>query len=528
MIKTPKFQDLTSTLSQLVRINNTEYKSIERRMDEYLQFGLDNTGFNTGIISRIEKDVYTILHSISWNKDCKAGLQVPRFDTLCNTVYESHKPLFVPCVSDTHFKDLPGAIFLNLQAYICSPIIINNEVYGTLTFCAEETCDSQDDWNFACTLVDLLSQSVAKIIKETLLIEKLDEEKKLLEMGSKLNRMVTVKTIIKTGQLTCASNFNTLWELDLAKSLDEIDYKELMSKIIEEDHPIVLQAFKKSVHQDLEPFEYRIKRFNGNYRWIRHQSICNREKGYVLSIMQDITSIKNNELQLAQNNKELEQIAYATAHDLQEPLKTIECFTTLLKKKHGDKIGSAGNQYLGYLNNASTRMKNQIDGLLEHSTIGKNGSTQLLNLKVLLENILERFEPEIKQSNAKINITDLPIICTYPKEQKILWENLISNALKFRREDQKCCIDISATSSPTHWIFKISDNGIGMESKNIPKIFQLYSQLNPKGKYKGTGVGLAHCHKIIKLHHGETRITSSLNKGTTIQFTIKKSINVNN
>ncbi|OFX58129.1 MAG: hypothetical protein A2046_10370 [Bacteroidetes bacterium GWA2_30_7] len=246
---------------------------------------------------------------------------------------------------------------------------------------------------------------------------------------------------------------------------------------------------------------------------------------FILSI--DITERKLAEIKLiSQNkelirmNKELEQFAYITSHDLQEPLKSLISFTQLIQAEFGGKFDADFEQYFYFIRKSSERMKLLIKGLLDYSRIGKNKELTLVNCNNICNTILRNLDASIKESNAKIQINNLPELSGYEIELGQLFQNLISNALKFRKKDISPIIQIKAEKKKKHWLFSIQDNGIGIEKEHFEKIFLIYQRLHNRNDYEGTGIGLAYCKKIIDLHKGEIWVESELNKGSIFYFTL--------
>ena len=255
---------------------------------------------------------------------------------------------------------------------------------------------------------------------------------------------------------------------------------------------------------------------------MRHEVRCEPEKGFVLGIVQDITLLKNSLKELENKNKELEQFAYVAAHDLREPLQTIGGFSKVLSAKYKSKIDEEGQEILSYLGNASIRMKNQINGLLTYSKIGRSGQLQDVDIDKLVKDIQSDFKFEIQESKTKIIFDQLPIIKGYPVELRMLFQNIFSNAMKFRQKAISPIIQIRCKEAKNFLEFSIIDNGIGIAEENIQKIFDLFTRLNTSSEYTGTGIGLAQCKKIIELHGGTINVHSKLNEGTTFEFTIKR------
>lgn len=229
---------------------------------------------------------------------------------------------------------------------------------------------------------------------------------------------------------------------------------------------------------------------------------------------------KNKELH--QKNKELEQFNYITSHDLQEPLLTITGFSQLLNKKYHDVLDEQGKKSLTHINESTTRMSELIKALLDYSRIGNSMVVEEVNLNELIKDVVKDLELQIEEAQAHLEIMDLPTIRGLRNELGLLFQNLISNAIKFRKKGVPPYIQISVEDTSEKWHFSVSDNGIGISEEHHSKIFDMFQRVYTRDKYVGSGIGLAHCKKIANLHKGEIALDSEEGKGSTFSFTISK------
>ena len=302
------------------------------------------------------------------------------------------------------------------------------------------------------------------------------------------------------------------------------------------DLPDTYALLGKHIESDGKiPFEIevRYKHKDGSIIWvICSGSIVQRdEKGKPIEMIGchiDNTELKKAEgiqkyaNELKRKNTEMEQFAYVASHDLQEPLNTIQGFINLLRSK--DLQDEETLQYLNYISQGANRMSNLIKGLLEYSRIGKETLMAKVNCNTLLEEVKADLNLSIKECEAKIEISELPSVMGYEIELRILFQNLLSNALKFRGEEFPV-ITVSCLNESEHWTFLVADNGIGVDPAFSEKIFKLYQRLHPRGEYQGYGLGLAQCHKIVtELHNGRIWIEPNKPKGSIFYFTIPHSI----
>lgn len=230
---------------------------------------------------------------------------------------------------------------------------------------------------------------------------------------------------------------------------------------------------------------------------------------------------KLNELvkKLKESNEELQQFAYVASHDLQEPLRMVASFTQLLERRYKDKLDKDGLDFINFAVDGANRMKNLIDGLLSYSRITTHSRPPApVDLQKLVDNVIGSLNL-IDENNAVIIYDNLPVISGDKNQIFQLFQNLIINGVKYRREE-KPVIKITADKENSNWLFKVSDNGIGIEKKFFEKIFVVFQRLNSREKYEGTGIGLSVCKRIIERMGGKIWVDSEINKGSTFYFTL--------
>ncbi len=235
-----------------------------------------------------------------------------------------------------------------------------------------------------------------------------------------------------------------------------------------------------------------------------------------------LLEIKKAHHSLENKNRELSQIAYVTSHDLQEPLRTLMSMCDIFDQQYRDKLDPEAQQLLKYIMQSSQRMSALVRDLMVYNYIGKDKDLSMVDCNLLLKSIQEDLDSKIKEHKASITVTELPKVHAHETELRLLFQNLISNAIKFRKKDQKPEILISYQEKRGKWLFSVADNGIGIAEKHQEKIFRIFQRLHNKKEYEGTGVGLAHCKKIIDQHGGEIWVESAENAGSTFHFTIPK------
>lgn len=227
---------------------------------------------------------------------------------------------------------------------------------------------------------------------------------------------------------------------------------------------------------------------------------------------------------LSESNKELESFAYAASHDLKEPLRMISMYTQVIQKRLGEQLLDAEKESMFFITDGVKRMQNLLDDLLRYSRLGKSGKEiKEINLDNLVFMVGHNLSVVVQESGAVINTMPLPTIHGVQVEMSQLFQNLISNAIKFRKPDMAPVIELAVKEhNPETWLFSIKDNGIGVPDEFKEKVFGIFERLHNHSQYEGTGIGLATCRKIVDNAGGKIWLESVYGQGTTFFFTLPK------
>lgn len=223
---------------------------------------------------------------------------------------------------------------------------------------------------------------------------------------------------------------------------------------------------------------------------------------------------------LARSNSDLEQFAYAASHDLQEPLRTITSYLGLVKDRYADSLDDTAQEFIDYAVDGAERMSALINDLLEYSRVNvQERPLESVSCDDALESAIRSLNQAIERNRADIRTSPLPVVIGDESQLYRLFQNLLSNALKFRG-DKSPIIRVWAELHGDEWIFSVKDNGIGIAPEYREKVFGMFSRLHSRAQYEGTGVGLALCSKIAQRHGGRIWVESDVGKGATFRFNI--------
>jgi light-regulated signal transduction histidine kinase (bacteriophytochrome) len=312
---------------------------------------------------------------------------------------------------------------------------------------------------------------------------------------------------------------NKLLQKQIRKTLGDVDdlpekYRQLFDTISQS-----YDFYEKDRGMMERSMELSSEEMIGLYKQLKHETDETLQRSAAhLEAKNNELEVKNKELEV--KNRELEQFAYVASHDLQEPLRTTSSFAELLQRQYGERLDDKARKYLTFITQSSDRMKVLIKDLLDYSRIGRKKELQQVDCNLVLSHVLEDIHKSVTDENAEIKTGNLPLICGYTTEIQQLFQNLLVNAIKFRKKDAVPEIAVTCRSIKSFWEFAVKDNGIGMDEKHSERIFIIFQRLHNRGEYKGSGIGLAHCKKIVELHGGRIWVKSKPGEGCTFYFTL--------
>ncbi|TPN87360.1 PAS domain S-box protein [Aquimarina algicola] len=346
-------------------------------------------------------------------------------------------------------------------------------------------------------------------------------------------------------QLAIKGNRAAIWEwsdfsLDKAWWSDEFykllgyssrDLKHEFTSFLNLIHEDQISHFKNDVEKHINELtdfedEIRIKTKRNGYKWFRVNAKAQKTTGCKIKIvgtLADINYKKEAENRMKDLNVELERFAYLASHDLKEPLRTISSFTKLFKDEYHENFDATAIQYLDFIEKASARMIVLTNDLLQYSQLdNKSLKFETVRLNEILKEIVQDLQKPIEDNYATITIDVLPSIFCDKIQIRQLFQNLISNSIKYRKKEVNPRIEIGCEEKSDHLQFYVKDNGIGINAKYHAKIFEVFKRLHSQDEYEGTGIGLANCKRIIDNHKGKIWLQSSLEKGAVFYFSIPK------
>ena len=295
---------------------------------------------------------------------------------------------------------------------------------------------------------------------------------------------------------------------------------------IHPDDRVALDASLNDALAGVRPLQatFRVISRGGDLRHVRAVAAVQHDAAgaplRMIGLNLDITEQRAAELELRRSNAELEQFAYIASHDLQEPLRMVESFTALLAERYRGQLDDRADRYIQFAVDGARRMQQLIADLLAYSRVGSRGQPlRPVDTAAVVDRVLGVLAHAIAETGATIERDGLPVVMGDDVQLGQLFQNLVGNALKFRR-DEPPRIRLQATRDGTSWLFEVADNGIGLDMKYADRVFEMFQRLHARDSYPGSGIGLAIAKRIVERHGGAIALSSTPGVGTTVRFTL--------
>ena len=402
------------------------------------------------------------------------------------------------------------------------------------------------------TLVSMRTARIANQVTADLRQEKTRLEDRFREKTAELEIAVAQHAASEDRfQLAVRGTTDGLWDWEVGT--EQVWYSDRFKELLgceHDDFLPTLDSFNSRLHPDdydlvwdrvrshledgeVYDVEYRLRTKETGYRWFRARGASARDQDgkpvRMAGSIQDIDARKRAEQGLRayaervrRSNQELEQFAYVASHDLQEPLRSVASFCGLLQANYADRLDEEGRDWLHRVGAAADRMRMLVRDLLAYSRIATRASPfEQVSCNHIVDTAIANLQAAIEESGASVTRDDLPAVDGDYSQLTQLFQNLIGNGLKFRSAEQPR-VHIAVESKDDRWLFRVRDNGIGIDQELQEQVFEIFHRLHRSEDYEGTGIGLAVCRKVIRRHGGKIWVESTPNQGTTFFFTLLK------
>lgn len=343
----------------------------------------------------------------------------------------------------------------------------------------------------------------------------------------------------KTGKVV----YDQRWAQMLGYTVEELEpmFHTWERLVHPDDLPRTLEVWNAHVTGNSPSYEseFRLRAKSGGWTWVLSRGkVVERDAAgaplRAIGTHLDITTRKGLDealavkaQELARSNADLEQFAYVASHDLQEPLRMVSSYCQLLHRRYQDKLDATADEFIGFAVEGATRMQSLLEDLLTYSRVGtKEMSMEQVDCNIVLKDALTNLKLMLEQNDAVVTYDSLPTVLGHSKQLIQLFQNLISNAVKYKGS-QRPEIHVAVDDPEEAWRFAVRDNGIGFDPQFSDRIFVIFQRLHTKAEYPGTGMGLAICKKIVERHGGRIWAESTPGLGSTFYFSIPRTRSMN-
>jgi PAS domain S-box-containing protein len=415
---------------------------------------------------------------------------------------------------------------VEMRNVMFAPLIIHDQAVGVIGLANKRGDFTEDDARMAQAFGDLAAIALRRVRVE----EELRYMQQLLNTTGEMAKVGGWELDAETSKVQWTDQTHRIHGVPL-------DYEPPLDEAINFFHPedrgLLEEALQKALEEGLPyDLELRFITAHGEPRWVRTQcqpQVVEGETHTLRGTIQDITERRRAEeklerytTELKRSNAELEQFAYVISHDLQEPSRMVKSYLELLENHCQNRLDEKAELFIDYAADGATRMHEMVGALLDLSRVERYGQAlSPTDTEAVLTRTLTSLNLVIEEVAAEVTHDPLPPVMADPAQLAQVFQNLIANALKFRREDVPPHIHVSATREDGMWRFAVADNGIGFDSKHGERVFQIFQRLHTRDEYPGTGIGLALCKRILERHGGRIWVESAPGEGSTFFFTLQ-------
>ncbi len=351
-----------------------------------------------------------------------------------------------------------------------------------------------------------------------------------------ISKIGTWEYIFEEDRLIVSQELMELLGLDPHQSTFRL--KDIEEFYHPQDRKIINKAYSNSLRNKI-PFNI-VSRINAPNELVQYARIRGRSefdvKGRPVKTVGTIQDYTENHLQkidtqesiqkLKENHQALENSLFIGTHDLKEPANNIFGLGELIKIEGADWLNENPQvqSYINMIQSSSKKIQKMVEGLLSYGKVGQDVEVEVIDFAVILDEVLDSLRFQLIQNKVELEISSLPILLGNREEIFSLFQNLISNAIKYRKEDQHPVIQIQAFDQGTEWLFTVEDNGIGINPSYADRVFELFSRIPSSTAIEGTGIGMPQCKRIVESHQGDLWFESEYGEGTVFYFTLKKDL----
>ena len=512
-----ELRESNQTLQRLYEITADRDRSFDEKVQLLLEAGCERLDLETGLVAEVDVDRerFEITHATDDDDRLRPGTVAPLSETYCRRTIESDELIALTDAPEEGWSDDRAYQKWDFDCYLGKKVLVDGDLHGTLCF-VDESGRETEFTPAERTFVELLTQWLGYELER-------EQHRRDLEESERRSR-----TLIEHFPNGAVGLFDEDLQYTLVggKLVDDFEASpdEIVGTSIHDRYPDdvvedVESKFRDALEGEEHAFEFEYQEMDLQV----HTLPVRNGDGEVFAGMlmaQDITERKEYQRRLEESNERLEQFAYAASHDLQEPLRMISSYLTLVDRRYADQLDEDGQEFIEYAVDGAERMQEMIDGLLAYSRVDTRGAPfEPVDTEQLLEDVLADLEMRIEESDAEVAVGSLPTVYGDASQLRQVLQNLLSNAIEYSG-DEPPRITVDAERLGRKWRISVEDEGIGIDPEETDRIFEVFNRLHSIEEHPGTGIGLALCQRIVERHDGRIWVDSEPGEGSTFSFTL--------
>ena len=543
------------SLQELTSIASDTDREFEAKLTALLELGAERLGLPYGFLNRIDEDAQHVVQAVGDHPELQTGASAPKSLSYCRKTIEQSTPLSVQNAVAEGWKGDPAYEWFDLGCYIGGRVTVDDSLYGTLCFASQQGRDHEftdTERTFVELLVQWISHELSRAAVETKLRQINETGQQFMSVPSK--EQIASLAIESAESILEVSTIGLWWYDEERDELVPERMTEAATEyvpeqpVFERGAALAWEAFdtgEVQVYDDLGAVDSMYNEQTAfNSETIvplgSHGVLCAGSVDYQsfseteISLLEVLSStveaalaraereteLRETQAALKQSNEELEQFAYAASHDLQEPLRTVSSYLTLLERRYGDELDGDATEFIEFAVDGADRMRNMIQALLAYSRVDTRGqSFETVELSELFEQVTGSLGVKIAETDATVSTpSTAATVRGDPSQLAQLFQNLVDNAIKYNTGQPT--VDVSAHRHDGMVSIEVTDNGIGMEADQLDEIFEVFQRLHTREEFEGTGIGLSVCRKIADRHSGDIEVESKPGEGSTFTITL--------
>ena len=548
-------RDSEESLRELTAIASDTDRTFEEKLSALLELGTDRLDVPFGFLNRIEDSTQHVVQAVGDHPDLQTGETAPKSESYCRKTVGTDRVLGIQNATAEGWADDPAYERFGLGCYLGASVYVDGTLYGTLCFAGDESHERAfDDTEraFVELLVQWVSYELASASFETKLREINETAQQLMGAPSRAD---VAEITTERAKTVLGMSMTGLWwyDEDVDALVPERQTDESTAVVgpqptFDRGESLAWAAYESCEVRQYDDIHDLPGRYNEATDLRSEVIVPLGEHGIVIAsetepgafsetdvTLLDVLSatvesaltraqreedLREARQKLEQSNEELEQFAYAASHDLQEPLRTVSSYLTLLERRYGDELDGDAREFLDFAVDGADRMREMIQALLTYSRVDTRGQGfEPVDVDTVFERVRQNLTVSIEEAGATVSTPETGLTVMGDRSQLAqLFQNLVENALKYNDGDPR--VDVSVSVADEMVTVEVSDDGIGMEADQTDEIFEVFQRLHTREEFEGTGVGLAICRKIVDRHGGTVSVESTPGEGSTFTVTL--------